>query len=247
MSDWVTEIWKVLGNGAAAAAIVGLLSFIFRESISSYFAERASFGYKQRLVEIEDKLTRERAEIADLRSILISGVLNRNEKLLDKQISASEELWRAKTTNQKHVMATRFLQSINIEEMDKSIKDGRVKEFVDATAKMSGVQKLIDDASLVSTVPSEKIDTANLCRPFVSPVAWALYSAHSSIIWHAVVTMIAWKNGVTTKFLKNDDLVEAAKKALPHQSGFLDKYGVGGTYFLIDELGPVDIRDSQQR
>ena len=31
-------------------------------------------------------------------------------------------------------------------------------------------------------------------------------------------------------------MVDAVSKALPHQKEFLKRYGVGGTYFLLEEL-----------
>jgi hypothetical protein len=120
--------------------------------------------------------------------------------------------------------------------MNKHVESGSVSEFVDVTVKISGVQKLLEEAGQKAPNDSSVGESASISRPFVSPLAWALYSAHSSIIWHAVMTMVGWKNGVSTKLLKNDELVDAIKKVLPHQNEFLEKFGVGGTYFLLDEV-----------
>ena len=131
-------------------------------------------------------LSGERAAIADLRGVVVSGINSRNEKLLEKQISATEELWRAATINKKHQMATQFLQSLNIDKMNEHIKEHNVQELVDITAKMTGVQKLIEEVSDESIQKPIHSTEAELTRPFVSALSWALYSAHSQTIMHAV-------------------------------------------------------------
>ena len=45
------------------------------------------------------------------------------------------------------------------------------------------------------------------------------------------------KSGASPKYIKdNADLLEATKVALPHQKGFIDKYGAASLAYLVEEL-----------
>jgi hypothetical protein len=236
MQEILDSLTDQLVTSATAATILAIIAYFMRDLIAKFLSQKTEHRHDKKISILEDKLVRERAAIADLRGVVVSGINSRNEKLLEKQISATEELWRAAIINKKHQMATQFLQSLNIDKMNEHIKEHNVQELVDITAKMTGVQKLIEEVSDESIQKPIHSTEAELTRPFVSALSWALYSAHSQTIMHAVVTIISWKNGVSTNLLKNDDLVKAIEKALPHQTKFLQEYGVGGTYFLLQEL-----------
>lgn len=51
-----------------------------------------------------------------------------------------------------------------------------------------------------------KTTEASLIRPFVSPLAWAFYSAYQTIILHSMMQLQLLKNGVDKDILKTDEL-----------------------------------------
>lgn len=211
MSDWLQNLLNLFGTGATTAAVLAIIGYLLRDVLFGYIAEKVAFKNRSQITQMEDRLSRERQKISDLRQIVISKASFRNERLIEKQIAAAEDLWKATLHNKRHALAAQFLRSIKVEEMDKHITSGRVEEFVDATTRISGVQKLLDDAAQGKQDSVQAERNARLSQPFVSPLAWALHSAHSSIIWHAVMTMVSWKNGMTTKMLRKQELVEAVK------------------------------------
>lgn len=246
---WFSQAMTIFGSGAAAATILAIFGFIFRDVLLRLFINRSAHHNNQRIAELEDRLSRERSQIDDLRQIVIRSVSTRNEKLLEKQVAACEDLWRATVSNKKYIVASKCLQSINIDQMNMHIGDGKVSQFIDAIAQTSGVQKLIDEQQQQTqqTLSSNRnTDSAALTKPFISPRAWVLYSLHSSIIWHAVLTLVGWKNGITTELLKNDELLANVKNALPHTETLLDEHGVGGTYFLLDEIEEALLKELKQ-
>lgn len=236
MENWMDKLVEILGSGAVAAVILSATGYLLRDVVSKYFGERFSHESKRKIIELENQFTQERSEINDIRQILISGVKNRNEKLVEKQIAATQDLWQSTIDNNKHKLANQFLRTLNIEEVDSKIGVNKMSDFIEGISRMSGVQKLIEDVESGKITYSIDIRSADLSRPFVSPLAWALYSAHSSVIWHGVMTIVSWTSGIPSKMLKNTELVDTVKKALPYQEKFLDKYGVPGCYLLLEIL-----------
>lgn len=232
----IEEFLKILGTGATAAAILVAVAFFFRDLLASFLNSRNELATKKKLAELEDAMTRERSELDSIRNLIVRNAQSRNEKLVEKQILAAETLWISATRNGRHKTAAQFLRSLKIEKINEYVEEGRTQELVKSFSKMSGVDKLIEEAGQKDQKSIAEFEAARSTRPFVSPVAWALYEAHSSTVWHAVMTMIAWKSGVTTNYLNNEDLVLSITKALPHQKTFMEKFGVGGAYYLLDQL-----------
>jgi hypothetical protein len=75
-------------------------------------------------------------------------------------------------------------------------------------------------------------------RPFVSDLAWALYSAYAAVVlggW-AVLKMLSFGAEDVDKLINRKHVDDLLKAALPHQAAYIDKYGAGGHVHLLDEL-----------
>jgi hypothetical protein len=77
---------------------------------------------------------------------------------------------------------------------------------------------------------------ASIARPFVSPLAWALYSAYSSIVLHAALRLKTLQSGIDKDFTDVEGIKKIVKTALPHQADYIDKYGASAFHYLLDEL-----------
>lgn len=74
-------------------------------------------------------------------------------------------------------------------------------------------------------------------RPFVSPMAWALFSAYQAIAMQAVLRLQIIKSGIGAKdLLDKDAIAKLVKAALPHQASYIDKFGEAGYHYLLEEL-----------
>jgi hypothetical protein len=73
-------------------------------------------------------------------------------------------------------------------------------------------------------------------RPFVSPLAWAYYSAYQAIVIHAVLKLKAIQTGIEKDFADIENITKLVKVALPHQTEYIDKYGPSVFHYLLDEL-----------
>jgi len=90
---------------------------------------------------------------------------------------------------------------------------------------------------------SQGFDTTKLdlsgsqkARPFVSPMAWAVFSAYLAILMQAVVKFSALKFGVGKDYTNYVKLSELVKSVLPHQSDFIEEYGSDAYHYLLGEL-----------
>jgi hypothetical protein len=74
-------------------------------------------------------------------------------------------------------------------------------------------------------------------RPFLSPIAWATYTALLTVIMHAVTRWETIKSGLgPTDFISDATIKNLIKAALPNQAEFIDQYGSSGYFLLIDQL-----------
>lgn len=74
-------------------------------------------------------------------------------------------------------------------------------------------------------------------RPFVSQMAWALFTAYQAIVSVAVIKLEAIKSGLGMADIIDKAAVEKViTLALPHQAEFISKYDLGAYHYLLDEL-----------
>ena len=79
---------------------------------------------------------------------------------------------------------------------------------------------------------------AAVARPFITPLAWAYYSAFSAVIMSAVMKMQVLKIGVddAERFLKSDYPNKLLKTVLPSRSAYIDEHGSSVHHYLLDEI-----------
>lgn len=233
----MSNIIAAVVNAFSAAALIGFAGYLLRGVITRWFGEKINERTQKRLSEFEAKLTAEQAKVHDLRQFIISGKLKRHEALIARQIEAADALWNALISDKRHSLLIEMMKVFDIDKINELVNSGGRSETIAFVSSSSGLDKFLADAKEQTNQNEREISkAAELSRPFVSPLAWAYYSAFSSISMHAVVTMLAWKNGMDTTLLQNEKLVETVSRALPHQKKLIEEHGVGATYFLVGEL-----------
>jgi hypothetical protein len=79
--------------------------------------------------------------------------------------------------------------------------------------------------------------SATKARPFVSPMAWATYSAMQAVAGHTMIRWHAMKSGLTSAGLMDEEKVkELIKVALPHYSAYLDEHGAVVFHYTLEAL-----------
>ena len=145
---------------------------------------------------------------------------------LDKRrLEAVDQLWSATTALAGAKKISSFMAVMKFDAIaEEAARDPKVREMFTAMGAAFDPNKV-------------DLSGAEKARPFVSPMAWALFSAYQAIVMQAVSKLLIIKSGIGLKDLIDKEAVsKLVKAALPHQSGFIDKYGDAGYHYLLEEL-----------
>lgn len=232
LSDWIPAI-STTGGSAVVLVIVLWLS---KKLIATRLTASVKHEYDEEIEKLKATLRQNEEFLkAELRArelqieALSSGALSnvgaRQMALHERKIKAVEQLWAAVNSfsDAKAISAT--MATIKF---DAAIKEAAKNEILRQMFKEMG--KKFDIKNIQTT-------EASLTRPFLSPMAWALYSAYSSIIFHSVMKLQMLEAGYDmSKILDTERVASLVKVALPHQKTYIEKYGEAAFFYLLDEL-----------
>lgn len=171
-------------------------------------------------------------EIAALRSGTLSAISSRQLLLDKKRMEASEEIWASVISLGAFKVVSSWMSILNFEEAAESAKhDPNVRKLVEV------LDKQIDPEYMKSQLVPSK------ARPFVTPMLWASYSAYSSVMMQAVMRAFVIKHGVGAEMIKEGKVADMLKLVLPHQAGYIDKYGASCYHYLLEELEEKIIKE----
>jgi hypothetical protein len=193
----------------------------FNKSLEKYRAE-----LKASEENLKAALKAKEADVSALRSSAISSLANRQTKLDDRKLQAVDDIWTAVIELAPAKFTSSLMVSIKFEEMaEAAVNDPRVREILGL------FEKNIDPNNFRHKNSPAK------SRPFVSPMLWASFSAYSAILMQAVMRAYAIKSGVGARdFMDNEKISALLKSVLPHQSGYVDKFGPSAYHHLVEEI-----------
>lgn len=240
MSEWIASI--ITTSAFAALLWIGRKWLITRltESIKHDYDKNLEL-LKSQLRQNEEALNfalkTKTLEIEALRNMALSNIMNSQTALNERRITAIEMLWKAVTDLAKLKVSVQVMKSINVEEVEKQSnrKDKNVQAFLDTVGKIAGDINIQD-------LPKNNAQDARL---FVSPYAWSLYSAYSAIVYRAYLQLDLLKRGLETKFLNDEHVLKLVELVLPHQKTNISKYGADASYYLIDEIEELLLKELQ--
>lgn len=207
------------------SAFGGLL-WLGRSLIITRLKNSVRHEFDGKLEVIRSELKSKEAQIESLRSGAMSGLITRQGALYQRKIQAVDQIWSSVKELEKGKYNSITLGSLNVEEcMKQSGRDPNFKKFIDTFTGNFNLSDL-------------DVSGSKLARPFLTPLAWAYYSAYSTIIMQAAVITNILKIGVTDpeKFLKLESSNNLLKAVLPSWSDYIDAHGVSGHHHLLDEI-----------
>lgn len=226
--DWIPAI-------STTALLSGAL-WLGRNLISTRLTNSVRHEYDTKLTNLKSELTTKQdllkadlrakeLQLESLKSTALSGIALRQSALFDKQVQAIETLWSqvidllpAKGTAQ-NMAIIKFDSSLEL-----ASENPKAREMFEMIA--SNVE-----LGSVDTLASHKV------RPFISPVAWAYFTAYTSILSHAVLKSHLLKKGLNyPEIIESKNLKKVIITALPHQKNYVEKVDSGAYYHLLDEL-----------
>lgn len=156
----------------------------------------------------------------------MSGLITRQGALYQRRLDAIDQIWGAvkELDKAKHISSTMAVLEFEICAKE-SARNPKFRNFIDT------VSGDFDPKSL-------NLSGASLARPFLTPLAWAYYSAFSAVIMSAVGKMQILKIGLddVEKYLNSDYPNKLLKTVLPSKSSFIDEHGHTAHHHLLDEI-----------
>lgn len=209
-----------LGRKLIAARLLKSVEYEFNAKLESV---RAEFREKEEILKAD--LRSKENEITDLRSGAMTAMASQQMALDKRRLEAVDQLWSAITALAGAKGISAFMAVMKFEAVaEEAARNPRFRE-------MFTVMGAAFDPNKVDLGGAAK------ARPFVSPMAWALFSAYQAIAMQAVAKLQIIKSGIGAKDLLDKDAVpKLVKAALPHQAAYIDKYGDAGYHYLLEEL-----------
>lgn len=224
-------------SAAGGAALLGLLLLLGRKWLTATVehAVRSSFEQDLERVRADLRMSEERlksslrdreAEIDSVRSNVLSGRSELVGILHKRRLVAVEKIWSATVQLSRIQMPAMMLSVLKVENVSKQIsRNVELQKFFGA---------IVPDEMLksVGNIRAEEE------RPFVSELAWALFSAYNAIVVTGLTHIKILSIGIedSEKLIEDSKIKDLVKAVLPHQANWLDTHGPSAAYHLLEEI-----------
>lgn len=218
ISDWIPAI--------STTSLLTLAMWLFRSLISVRLTKSVESEFNTKLEKLKAELRSKEGTIESLRSGAMSGLISRQSKLYERQLEAIEEVWAAVIELGKAKYISAAMAVLKYEECAKqAATDPRFRQVFEIMGSGFDIKNV-------------QLGTASKARPFLSPLAWAYYSAYQAIVLLDAMKFETLRLGLESpeKFLNSEGVTNLVKAVLPHQSDYLSKYGSGVHHYLVEEI-----------
>lgn len=208
-----------------STGLLVVLAWLCRNLISNRLTKSVEHEFNSKIERLRSDLRAREGEIAALRSGALSALASRQIAVEKRRLEAVDQLWAATMALNPARAISNWMSVINFENAAEAAeKDPNARQLFE----MFGTN--FDPTSLNS-------EEAQRARPFVTPMAWATYSAMLTISVHAVMRWQILKGGLGNEDFSNTESInKLLKTVLPHQEQYIDKHGPDGYHFLLDEM-----------
>jgi hypothetical protein len=174
---------------------------------------------------LKSVLREKEAEISALRSGALSAIAGRQAAIEKRRLEAIDQIWAAFNSLAHARGLAAQMAIIKFEEAAKeSVRNPKARQLFEIMGSGFDLLK-IDGAS------------ADKARPFISPMAWAIFAAYRAIVMHGVVKWQILKSGIGEANLIDSDAVKKlVLAALPHYKDYLEKHGTDTLYYSLEGL-----------
>jgi hypothetical protein len=226
--DWVPAL--------STTSLLGLALWLSRKVITTRLTNSVRHEYDEQIENLKTilrkseenlkaEIRKKESEIEALRSGALSSIVNRQVALYEKQIIAVEQLWNSVIALGPAKTVSHTMASIKFDVASKrAASDPKVREMFNTVGGNFDLKNF-------------KTPDASKTRPFISPLAWAFYSAYESIVMNAALKLQMLKSGLDMVEIINDDhFKNLIIAALPHHKDFIEEHGPSAYHHFLDEL-----------
>lgn len=228
LTDWIPAL--------TATGLMSLALWLSRALISARLTRSVQHEFDQKIEKLksefraaektlEASLAQRSAELESLRAGALTGITQRRALVDKRRLDAIDQLWGTLIANQSARSLAMTMSVMNLEHIAEQVSsDDRVRNFI----KISG-----------GSFDPSKLDyvTANLARPYVSDMAWALFSAMQAITGYYVAHWVALSHGVDSrKMVANEAVKKLILAVAPEYKEYLETNGLSASYHLLERF-----------
>lgn len=203
--------------------IVSAVQFRFDSRLEELRAE-----LRKREEELKSNLRAKESEIAALRDGVLSGRMQRQAVLDKRRIEAVEHTWSSVVALTPYKGVSGAMAVINLPQVDKRIaREPKLQQFF---------------GMMTANIPDLDINAPQNAayhdRPFLSPLAWAYFSAYSMIAMSgfAHAKMLGLGLEGTERLMDVDSMRNLLRTTLPYRTEYIERLSILQFHALLDDL-----------
>jgi hypothetical protein len=218
ISDWLPAL--------TTTTLFGGVVWLARSLIATRLTNSVKSEFDSKLEVLRSELKSKEAQIESLRSGAMSGLITRQGALYQRKLEAVDQIWSAakELDKAKYISANMAILKYGALATE-SATNPNFRTFIETVGGDFDPKTL----NLLGSA---------LARPFLTPLAWAYYSAFYAIIMSAVTKMQILKIGVDDpkKYLNSEYPNKLLKTVLPLRSEYIDNNDDSVHHYLLDEI-----------
>jgi hypothetical protein len=207
--------------------IVLVSLFAGKKWIEANVEKTIQHAFDQKLAVTNSDLRTKEAEISALREMVLGGRVQRQNLLDKRRIEAVERIWAATGRLAPFVFVSESMARIDFDAAAKRTpREPNLRAVFDVIANKS----LMDNFERERPAINEQL--------FLTPLAWAYFSAYQSILVGAYMQARMLAEGVEDlgKLIRKEAGKDLLLAALPHHKDFIESNDRWAYHFLLDEL-----------
>jgi hypothetical protein len=202
----VLSILSLAINSSITTLLLLFIFYLAREFIKNYFFSSIQHEYDKKFEEFQSIIRKDEEERNFIRSAVLNVISSTDNIVKSRQLAAFDDLWLRLIEKKKFTGLLRGFALFNVEALAKMPEDKKI-ELLKPFSKID-IQNL-----------SNASDKAELVRPWVSAMAWALYSAYEAIIYYFAAQIHILNIGSNpNEFISKESVFELVKAAIPESN-----------------------------
>lgn len=230
---------EFIGQSIGSAALVIAIVYLARNLIEARLTRSVQHEFDQKLASFRAALEAESNRQEAVRSTAFAALLAQRSAVATKRIDATQGLWDGVMEAKKGLSVALTVEILNIDALAKRLSDPKIQQYL-AT---------IGTGEVMERDFSARLNRVAAYRPFVSPMAWALYSVYSTVIVFSVSQLRMLQLGENPKSLMSkSSWVEFVGDALPKEEVMLigsdSNHGLQWAMNLLEQRILDELRES---
>lgn len=214
---------------------IGIL--IFRKSLITFIEKGVAHKFEERLEKIRSELRRsedefrallsaKQSEISALRDGALSGRANHQAMVDKRRLEAVERIW------------SQLVALAPFKALTATMAVMRFEAIAKETPRNEKLRGLFTTLLQGTTNAETLLGRGKLEQPFLSPVAWAYFSAYQHAVFFTYAQAKILETGMedAPKFLNTQGILDLLKEVFPERASAIQQHGVALFPGFLDEL-----------